>query len=216
MMHPEPAGFLATPNGGGGRGLIVLHAWWGLNENVKALCVRLANEGFIAFGPDLYGGKIATTIEDAETLSGELDEAQTKSTIADAIRFMSARPDVSGPGLGLIGLSLGVYFALGLSEETPDHVRAVVIFYGNGGGDFARSRASYLGHFAETDAFESADDVSGLEARLLQAGRPVTFHHYPGTGHWFFEADRSDAYNEAAATLAWERTVAFLKTEMPL
>ncbi len=214
MMHPQPAGFLAMPNRGSGPGLIVLHAWWGLNENVRSLCLRLAKENFVVFAPDLYGGRIATTIEEAETLSGELDEAQTNSTIAGAIRFMSGRPDVSGPGLGLIGLSLGVYFALGLSAERPDHIRAVVIFYGNGGGDFARSRASYLGHFAETDAFESADGVRDLEARLRQAGRPVTFHTYPGTGHWFFEADRSDAYNEAAATLAWERTVAFLKMEL--
>ncbi len=216
MMPPQPAGFLATPNGGSGPGLIVLHAWWGLNENVRALCLRLAKEGFVAFAPDLYGGKIATTIDEAETLSAVLDEARTTSTIADAISFMRARPDVSVRGLGLIGISLGAYFALGLSAEMPDHVRAVVIFYGNGGEDFTRSKASYLGHFAETDAFEPADGVRDLEARLRQAERPVTLHTYPGTGHWFFEADRSHAYNEAAATLAWERTVAFLATEMSL
>lgn len=215
-MHPQPAGFLATPNRDSGPGVIVLHAWWGLNENVKALCLRLAEQGFVAFAPDLYGGRIAVTIEEAGRLSGELDEARTTSTVADAIRFMSGCPDVSGPGLGLIGLSLGVYFALGASAEMPDHVRAVVVFYGNGGGDFTRSRASYLGHFAEIDAFEPADGVRDLEARLRRAERPVAFHTYPGTGHWFFEADRSDAYNESAATMAWERTVAFLKQVMSL
>jgi carboxymethylenebutenolidase len=53
--------------------------------------------------------------------------------------------------------------------------------------------------------------VAELEADIKQAGRPVTFYTYPGTGHWFFEPDRADAYNEAAAALAWERTLAFLK-----
>ena len=50
-----------------------------------------------------------------------------------------------------------------------------------------------------------------MEEAMRNAGRSVTFHHYPGIGHWFFESDRADAYNEAAAALAWQRTLAFLK-----
>ena len=89
----------------------------------------------------------------------------------------------------------------------------MVLFYGAGDGiDFSRSKAAYLGHFAEHDPYESRSQVDQLD-RVPQAGagRPVTFHHYPGTGHWFAEPDRKDAYNEAAANLAWDRTLAFLK-----
>jgi len=215
MPHPQPQGFLAIPATGKGPGILVLHAWWGLNETLKAICGRLAKEGFIAFAPDLYRGKIAATIKDAEILSSELNETQAKSDIADAVTFLSERADLSGPGLGVIGFSLGAYFALGLSLEDPDRVRAVVVFYGTRSADYSRSKAAYLGHFAQTDDYEPASNVSSLEDALRTAGRPVTFHTYVGTGHWFFEQDRSDAYNEAAAKLSWERTVAFLREELP-
>jgi carboxymethylenebutenolidase len=79
------------------------------------------------------------------------------------------------------------------------------------GGDFSNSRADYLGHFAELDEYETQTNVDSLEASLRRAGRPVTFFRYPGTGHWFFEPDRVEAYNPAAASLAWDRTLAFLK-----
>ena len=111
----------------------------------------------------------------------------------------------------MIGFSLGAYYALDLSNTDPEHIRSVVIFYGTGADDFSNSKASYLGHFAEDDPFESLAGVDDLEKILRQAGRPVTFYRYPGTGHWFFEPDRSDAYNREAATLAWERTLAFLR-----
>jgi carboxymethylenebutenolidase len=216
MPHEQPHGFLAVPTTGKGPGLLVLHAWWGLNETMKALCKRLAAEGFVTFAPDLYRGKIAATIEDAKILSRGLNDTQAKSDIADAVSFLSERTDLTGPGLGVIGFSLGVYFALGLSTEDPDRVRAVVVFYGTGPGDFNRSKAAYLGHFGETDEYEPAAEVKSLEDALRTAGRPVTFHTYAGTGHWFFEPDRSDAYNEGAARLAWERTVAFLRKELPV
>ena len=79
------------------------------------------------------------------------------------------------------------------------------------GSDFSASRADYLGHFAELDEYETQANVDSLETSLRRAGRPVTFYRYRGTGHWFFEPDRAEAYNPAAASLAWDRTMAFLK-----
>jgi carboxymethylenebutenolidase len=86
----------------------------------------------------------------------------------------------------------------------------VTIFYATGDGEFRRSQAAFLGHFAETDPFEPAEGVEDLERRLRAANRPHTFFTYPGTGHWFIETDVQDSYNGPAAALAWERTVAFL------
>jgi carboxymethylenebutenolidase len=88
----------------------------------------------------------------------------------------------------------------------------VVLFYGTGGGDFSSSKAAYLGHFAENDEYEPQANVDELEASLKSAGRPVTFHRYSGAGHWFFEPDRPQAYHPAAASLAWDRTLAFLRS----
>jgi carboxymethylenebutenolidase len=211
MTLPQPQGFLARPPAGTGRGVLVLHAWWGLNDTIKDFCTRLTNEGFIAFAPDLYHGKIAKTIPEAETLRDALDAnyLQAKTEIAQAALFLNEQTQ---HGLAVIGFSLGAYYALDLAATDPVHIRSVVIFYGTGGNDHQNSKAAYLGHFAEQDEYEPLANVDNLEASLKRAGRPVTFYRYPHTGHWFFEPDRVQVYNETAANLAWERTLDFLKS----
>jgi carboxymethylenebutenolidase len=74
MTPNQPDGYLAVPTSGAGSAVLVLHAWWGLNETIKAFCTRLAASGFTAFAPDLYHGKVADTIPAAEALGKALDE----------------------------------------------------------------------------------------------------------------------------------------------
>ena len=212
MQTDQPDGYLAMPPSGTGRGVLVLHAWWGLNNTIKAFCRRLADAGFIAFAPDLYHGKVADTIAGAEALGQALDAnyLQAKAEIAAATKFLNERVGEAGSGLAVIGFSLGAYYALDLAASDPEQIRSVVLFYGTGGGDFSNSRADYLGHFAEMDEYEPQANVDDLEQSLRDAGRSVTFYRYSGTGHWFFEADRTQAYDPAAASLAWERTLTFL------
>lgn len=212
MLSSHPEGFLAIPSSGPGAGVLVLHAWWGLNDTIKAFCNRLAEAGFVAFAPDLYHGQIAGTIPEAESLVKTLNAnpSQAGVEIAEATRFLSRQVGDRGNDLAVIGFSLGAPYALDLSNADPEHIRAVVVFYGTGAEDFSNSRAEYQGHFAENDPYEERPYIDQLEQTLRQAGRPVTFYHYPGTGHWFMEPDRADAYNPAAATLAWERALAFL------
>jgi carboxymethylenebutenolidase len=90
----------------------------------------------------------------------------------------------------VIGFSLGAYFALDLSEDEPERIRAVALFYGTGPGDHQRSKAAYLGHFAQIDDYEPATEVNGLETALRASDHSVTFYRYEGVGHWFFEPDR--------------------------
>lgn len=217
MTLTQPAGYLALPASGKGAPILVLHAWWGLNAAIKALCDRLAAQGFVAFAPDLYNGKIASTIPEAEVLRDEMDgnPDQASATVAAAAAYLSAHPAATDRRLAVMGFSLGAYYALELSVSDPERVRAVVVFYGvRPADDYARSQAAYLGHFAEHDDYEPREDMEEMEASLRQAGRPVTFYTYPNTGHWFFEPDRADAYNPAAADLAWQRTLDFLKKEL--
>lgn len=77
-----------------------------------------------------------------------------------------------------------------------------------------REARAVLGHFAEDDQWESADEVRSLEEELRSAGRQVSFNVYPGAAHWFAEADRPDAYEPEAASLAFDRTVAFLNSQL--
>lgn len=213
MQSTQPDGYLATPAEGNGSPVLVLHAWWGLNETIKAFCGRLAESGFVAFAPDLYHGKIATTIPEAEKLGSAVDAhaEQAKAEIAQAAAFLLERTGQNDHGLAVIGFSLGAYYAVDLSIQDPEHVHSVVLFYGTGPGDFTKTKASYLGHFAENDDYEPVEQADRLEAGLREDGRPATFYRYPSTGHWFFEPDRPETYNKEAAELAWERTLDFLK-----
>ena len=218
MTHSQPQGFLAAPSTGQGPGVLVLHAWWGLNDTLKAFCTRLAEAGFVAFAPDLYHGKVADTIPGAKALSTALDAnyLQAKSEVAEAAQFLNERVGSTDSGLAAIGFSLGASYALEISNTAPEYIRSVVIFYGSWVDDLSHSRAAYLGHFAENDPFEPQVDVDKLEAYIQRLGRPVTFYRYNGTGHWFFEPDRSDAYNRDAAALAWDRTLTFLRKSLPV
>jgi len=211
MDKSQPTGFLAVPLSGKGRGVLVLHAWWGLNDTIKKFCTRLAGEGFTAFAPDLYHGKLATTIPEAEALRDALDWKKSIPEISAAAENLQERSGDPEKSLAVIGFSLGAFFALNLSTTDPERIEKVIVFYGTGPADFSKSRASYQGHFAENDPFEPESEVTGLEDSLWAAGRPVEFFKYKGIGHWFFEPDLADAYNPEAAKLAWERTLAFLK-----
>ena len=124
------------------------------------------------------------------------------------------QPDNPDNQVGLAGFSLGAYWALQLVEERPTQIAAVVLFYGKKPGEYPGAQAAFLGHFAESDEFEPLASVRRVEKQIQGAGHPAIFHIYPGTGHWFFEADRPSAYDPAAAQLAWERTVAFLHAHL--
>jgi carboxymethylenebutenolidase len=211
-----PEGYVSTPPSGRGPGVLVLHAWWGLNETIKDFCNRLSQQGYVAFAPDLYNGKLASTIAEAETLSNQLDGQQATSIIRQSADFLWSHDQVGEGGLGVIGFSLGAYFALNLSADDPDRIKAVVVFYGTGSADFKNSNAAYLGHFAEIDPYEPAEYVDHLENELLSSGQEATLYRYEDVGHWFFESDRLDAYNPETSQLAWDRTISFLKKHLGL
>lgn len=210
---PIKVGYEALPPGGEGPGVLALHAWWGLNEFFKRFCDRLAEAGFVVVAPDLWGGTVATTIEEAQGLVDGQEGPALATAAADALAYLEAHPAVRGKALGAVGFSLGAAYALDLAATRPQ-LAAVTIFYGTWPRDFSSSRAAFLGHFAEDDPFEPAESVRELEAAIRAADREAQFHTYPATGHWFFEADRADAYNPAAAQLAWERTLAFLRERL--
>lgn len=207
-------GYLALPPDESGSGVLVLHAWWGLNDFFVGLCDRLAGAGFVALAPDLYQGRVASSAEDAERLMRSLDAEATQARVLNALDTLRAHPAVSGDAVGVLGCSLGAAWALELSASRPEQIAAAVLFYGVGEADFAVARCVYLGHFAEYDDFDSLETAHEMEAAMQSAGRDITFHAYPGTKHWFFEADRPDAYDADAAQLAWDRTVSFLSSHL--
>jgi carboxymethylenebutenolidase len=217
---PAP-GYLATPDAAMGPGVVVLHAWWGLTQPFRQVCDRLAQAGFVALAPDLYRGKTTATVEEAAALGAALDREveRARGDITGALQSLrrnGATTPADGRGaFGFVAFSLGGAYALDMSVTLPEEIAAVVTFYATYPSlDYRGAQAAYLCHFAEDDPYESAESVAEMEQALRAAGRPATFYTYPGTKHWFFEANRPDAYNAAAAALAWDRTIAFLNAEL--
>lgn len=206
----EGVGYLAVPPSGNGPGVLVLHAWWGLVPFYQEVCEDLVDAGFVAFAPDLFDDKIASTIEDAQALVDGSDSAAMSAIASGALTFLRERCDGA---VGVIGFSLGAAVALELAVAEPDAVAAVTLFYGCAEGNFAAAQASFLGHFAETDSWEPLEYVRQMEANIRAAGRDMTLHLYPNAQHWFAETDRPE-YNKDAAELAWQRTLDFLRQHL--
>jgi carboxymethylenebutenolidase len=200
-------GYLTLPPSGKGPGLLLLHAWWGLTDLFTGLADKLAAEGFVVFAPDMHDGKQTAEIAEAEKLVGSL-EGDFPAAVAKAktaLEYLQNHPAVTSEKLAAVGFSMGAAYAYMLDKEIPDAYDRVVLFYGMAGADVSKSKAKYLAHFSENDPFESTEEARKMKADNLQ------LHIYLGTGHWFFEDNRPDAYNAEAAKIAWERTLAFLK-----
>ncbi|MGZ8800882.1 MAG: dienelactone hydrolase family protein [Aeromicrobium sp.] len=201
------AGDAASSSGG----VVLLHPWWGLNEDVVAYADRLAGAGFAVAAPDMFDGQVATTVEDAERLARAADEEQINGIVLAAVDDLARR---LGPGakVAVLGLSFGAHWAI-WSPSKRESVVASVLYYGTTGDALTDSKAPVLGHFAEDDPYEEAAWVAEFETTLRSAGREVVIHRYPKAGHWFAEPSR-DAYRPDAADLAFARTVEFLEERL--
>jgi carboxymethylenebutenolidase len=210
----KPTAAYVADAGDDAPGVVLYHAWWGLNDDVKAFADRLADAGFSVVAPDLYRGSITAEIEEAKQLTRSVDEADADAIALAAIDRLADRPNAPSR-IGAVGFSFGAHWAM-WSAAQRDAVGASVVYYGTTGGPFlAEARIPVQGHFAADDPFEGPDDIAAFEGALRDAGREVTIHLYSATGHWFAEPSR-DAYRREAAEQALERTVAFLREKLRL
>jgi carboxymethylenebutenolidase len=206
-VEAESGGFDAylAPADPAGPPVLLLHAWWGLTQQIKDMADRLAGDGFTVMAPDMFEGKVLRTIEEAEA-NGEDEEAKSgryAGIAAAALDALLARPEAGSGRAGVVAFSFGAWYGSELAESRPEVVAMVNVY----GGLFAPDGVSFLGHFAEDDQFNDASKVPVLQEMLGERGEA---HVYPGTGHWFLENDRPE-YDEAAAELAYRRTVEFLE-----
>ena len=202
--------YVAGDDAPGMPGVVVLHPWWGLNDDVIAYADRLAAAGYAVVAPDMFGGPVATEIEDADRLSSAMREDVGEAITLAAVDALAAR---IGPGapLASLGFSFGAAWAIWAPTQR-DRVAATVVYYGTWVGSvLGQAKVPVLGHFAEDDPYEDAETVTAFEQGLRDAGRDVTIHRYPGIGHWFAEPSR-DAYRPEAAELAFTRTLDFLRS----
>ncbi len=204
-------GYYVAPDDGPGPGVLVLPSWWGLTPFFKGTADRLSELGFSVLVPDLNFG---ATFDDPLAAQMHLAAADADRLARLTLSAAALLHEKAAPGrIGVVGLSMGASLGLWASVRMPDVISTVVSFYGAQTIDFAGSEADYQLHLAADDHLVSDDDAAFLEATIRLVDRPCEVFRYPGTTHWFFEADRP-AYRPAAADLAWERTVAFLTARL--
>jgi carboxymethylenebutenolidase len=195
--------------------LIVIHEWWGLNDNVRAMADRLAGEGYMVLAVDLYGGKTADTPGAARELMLEVvEEPETaKANIRAAYQFL----EVAGaPRIGSLGWCFGGGWSLTAAQMFPDDLDASVIYYGQVTGDDEKLRpinTPILGLFAANDAGIKVESVEAFKDALERLRKEHEVYIYPDVGHAFANPTGNN-YSAEAATDAWAKTLDFLKRHL--
>ena len=214
------ANYLVNPNGKTGHhpGLIVIQEFWGVNEHIKDVTRRFAEEGFVALAVDLYDGRIASNPQEAMQMLQSLDQKACLEKLNAAVEELR-KNEATGGKVGVVGFCMGGGLTLLLGTQRPDVVGAVVPFYGvipwaSQQPDWSRLEGAVQGHYAELDASASPEMVAELGATLDGLGKRAEFFVYEGTQHAFTNAHRPEVFDAAATELAMERAVAFLQTEL--
>ncbi|MBI1961737.1 MAG: dienelactone hydrolase family protein [Candidatus Rokubacteria bacterium] len=206
--------YLATPAAGKGPGVLVIQEWWGLVGHIKKVCDRFAAEGFSALAPDMYHGKTASEPDEAGKLFMALNIGQAEKDLRGAATYLLARS--STKKLGAVGFCMGGQLALYAATLNPS-VGACVNFYGihpNVKPDYSKLSGPVLGLFAEKDTFVTPKVADEATAAIRAAGKQADHHIYPNADHAFFNDERSDVYDKAAADDAWRRTLAFFRQHL--
>jgi carboxymethylenebutenolidase len=190
--------------------VLVVHENRGLNPYIEDVARRLGTENFMAFAPDgltSVGGYPGNN-EEGGALFAKVDRAKMTEDFAAAARWLRARPESTGK-LGVVGFCFGGGIANTLAVRMGDDVAAAVPFYGSAppAEDVPKIKAAVLVHHAELDK-RLVDGWPAYEAALKAANVRYEGYVYPGANHGFHN-DTTPRYDEAAAKLAWQRTVAW-------
>ena len=214
-------GYLATPPGGSGPGVLVIQEWWGVDADLKKMADKLAAAGFVALAPDLYHGEVAghTEMDKAAKLMQSLPPDRAARDMSGAVDYLAARKGVTGAGIGVVGFCMGGMLSFLIAANRGDKVKAVVPFYGFPQGemapDWSKLTAAISGHMAENDSFFPPAAAQALEKQLRAMGKDCTLRVYPGTGHAFMGPHNAlGTLNETLAAQIWPEVVGFLKKKL--
>ena len=209
------AGYLATPSGPG-PGLVLIQEWWGLVDHIVDLADRFAREGFVVLAPDLYHGVKTKSPDEAGKLLMALDIATAAKDIVGASLHLKSLDSVAPKKVGALGFCMGGQLALFTALEHPDQIAAAIDFYGiHSRVQLApeKLKVPVMMHFGKHDKSIPETDARALAERLRSSGSTVEAYFYDA-GHAFFNDTRPEAYSEADARLAWERSLAFLRKNL--
>ncbi len=210
-------GYLAVPEGRGKKpAIILIHEWWGLNDEIRDKARKYAKDGYIALAVDLYNGESTTKPEDARRLAGSVGKNQEDAfaNLRAALAYLKKHKNVDKNRLASVGWCFGGGWSYQVAKNDLG-TRASVIYYGrfNPADDLSQMRAKILGHFAEKDRGIKVDDVRQFQASLKTQSGDHEIFIYPNTGHGFTNSN-SAVYDAAATSQAYDRTLEFLKKHL--
>ncbi len=203
---------LAMPSRTPAPAVMLIHEWWGLNDQIMSVAADLGRQGYMALAIDLYNGQRTDDPEEARKLLEEVDPSRATDTVMSWIGALKNRPEATGK-VGTVGWCFGGGWSLNASIAAP--VDATVVYYGKvdrPASQLARLQGPVLGHFAERDRWINTEMVSAFEAAMNEAGQPYQVHWYDAD-HGFANPT-SGQYDGKDARLAWSRTLDFYRQNL--
>jgi carboxymethylenebutenolidase len=208
----DSTAYVSRPDNDTDKAVLVIQEWWGVNDHIKDIAGRYADEGFIAIAPDLYRGKIAKNADEASKMMHELKTEDGMDTIAQTIS--KAREAFGLSHAGITGYCMGGTYALRAACEV-EGFSAAVPFYGDIPEDHVLSKLRTPTIFISGthDGWITPEKVSGLEKAANRFGLPLESVKYDAD-HAFFNDTRPEVYNDSAAKDAWALAIAFFKENL--
>lgn len=208
------SGALALPARTPAPAVLLIHEWWGLNDQIKSVAAEFAKQGYVALALDMYAGKVAPRGDRAAArrYMSSVKPAEGTETVRAWVKWLKAHAQATGK-VGTIGWCFGGGLSLDASIAEP--VDATVIYYGRvdaEAADLKRLKGPVLGHFATRDKWINEKMVGGFEAEMKKAGKTFTNHWYEA--EHAFANPTGARYDEADAKLAWERTLEFFTRQL--
>jgi carboxymethylenebutenolidase len=209
-------GYLSLPEGKGPfPGMILVHEWWGLNNQIKGEADRFAGLGYAALAVDLYRGKVADKSDDAHQLMSGLPDDRAVRDLKAGYAYLQSLPNVNKSKIGSIGWCMGGHYsgALAIAEPT---LAACVIYYGSQPTDpktLSSIQAPVIGFFGGADKGVTPELAKNFEAQMKALHKNVTIVIYDGAGHAFAN-ETGPNYNPTAAKDSWDKMVAFLQANL--
>ena len=197
--------------------VVMIHEWWGLNDNIKNMAESLAKEGYVVLAVDLYNGQVANTTESAQNLVSKVRENPSESinNLQHAVRYLSSLENVNSSKIASLGWCFGggQSLQLALNTEPGYPLAATLIYYGNLVSDqesLSKIKWPILGIFGEQDKSIPVDSVKQFEDALNANGITNEIYIYKGVGHAFANPS-GDNYAPQETQDAWQKTVSFLE-----
>jgi len=214
--------YLVGQQGGARRpAVIVVQEWWGLNDHLKDIARRLAQEGYVAIVPDLYsrlGNQVVPNGNPdlAGKLMSSLKQEDGLKDLQATIAYLKTLPEVDAGRIGVTGFCMGGSYALMLPCVSQD-IKAAVPFYGqvpSPDAPLQKLACPVLYIYGEEDGWITKSDVQRLAQALKRYNKPGEIKTYPGAPHAFFNDTRKDVYRPAEAKDAWARALTFFKQHL--